>query len=318
MFISTRCCGCTEGATAHQKMSKSRHLHASNTNYSSKRIDWRKVELWHILFSWSCPRPPTFTTNWIFFLECPICSVLHLKQARSPRILTSFLGKPFPPNGWFISKILVLVDFQVQSPPWNLENFVPFVCVFVFFPVCFLVPSSSPERRFVAESRHVTSSRKRSLCLVEHWKVDKESWEWIILRLGGSKVFLYVFMLWIWTSYFWSISKNGRISPQNAWVLKYLVWKCVPYISTKNRKKREWIWPKKKRKTRHFLIQVENFQDTLEVMNNLAKLLQVPWMGIAGSFFGCFVGIPNHLAPRRYRYIRYIYVICVQVCFFHI
>lgn len=49
----------------------------------------------------------------------------------------------------------------------------------------------------------------------------------------------------------------------------------------------------KKRKARQFLIQVENFQDTLEVMNNLAKLLQVPWMGIAGScFIDVFVGIP--------------------------
>ena len=49
----------------------------------------------------------------------------------------------------------------------------------------------------------------------------------------------------------------------------------------------------KKGKARQFLIQVKNFQDTLEVMNNLAKLLQVPWMGIAGScFIDVFVGIP--------------------------
>lgn len=37
-------------STGSKKMSKSMHLHASNTNYSSKRIDWRKVEFWHIFF----------------------------------------------------------------------------------------------------------------------------------------------------------------------------------------------------------------------------------------------------------------------------
>ena len=53
-------------STGIKTMSKFIHLHASNTNYSSKRIDWRKVELWHIFF-WSCPRPPNVHHELIFF-----------------------------------------------------------------------------------------------------------------------------------------------------------------------------------------------------------------------------------------------------------
>ena len=254
MFISTRCCGCTERAEPGNSTGIKNCLSLDNYMPRTRIIPakgWTEARYRALayFFFLIVSVSPNVHNELNLFLECPICSVLHLKQARSPRILTSFLGKPFPPNGWFISKILVLVDFQGQSPPWNLENFVPFVCVFAFFPVCFLVPSPSPQKTIRCQqthpSRHGTSSRKRSLCLVEHWKVDKESWEWIILTLGGSEV---VFMLWICASYFWRISKNWRISPQNAWVLKYLVWKCFPYnIFPPKTEKREWIWPKKRK-----------------------------------------------------------------------
>ncbi len=74
------------------------------------------------------------------------------------------------------------------------------------------------------------------------------------------------------------------------WSMKYENAPTCSNMFHQKQKNTQAIWPKK-RKNARFLIQVVNFQDTLEVMNNLAKLLQVPWMaGCCILCFWCFLG----------------------------
>ena len=207
-------------------------------------------------------------------------------QARSPRILTSFLGKPFPPNGWFISKIL-LGGSQVQSPPWNLENLVPFVRAFVVVFPCFLVPSSFPQKT-------IRCSKQARYKLSEAEPLFSRALEGRQRKLGVNHPDTW----WKW-SCFYVVNLNKLLLKHlqkrkdfPSKCLSFEVWSMIMFsmqFHQKQKKKKGMdLAETKKRKARQFLIQVENFQDTLEVMNNLAKLLQVPWMGIAGS---CFIDV---------------------------
>ena len=179
------------------------------------------------------------------FLECPICSVLHLKQTRSPRILTSFLGKPFK---WVVH----LQDSCTCGFPGAISTleFGKFCalcvcyCVFAMFLGTIFFPQktircSKQARYKLSEAEPLFSralegrQRKLGVNHPDTW------WKWscfYVVKL--NKLLLKHLQKW-------------KISPQNAWVLKYEVWKCFPCSSTKNRrKKREWIWPKQKKDKR--------------------------------------------------------------------